>query len=148
MGEQIQLFKGGKTLACATSCTVEITSNDIDVSCKDTGVWGATKRGKMSWSATSDNLMCVEDYTALVDAMISGETITLAFSSVGNTATTTPDADGHVVPANGWTAKGDMYVGKATISSINMTAGNGELATYTVNFNGVGALTKGGAAGK
>lgn len=144
MGENIQLFMGGKTLACATSCSVDISSDDIDVSCKDTGKWGATKRGKITWSATSDNLMVVADYTSLVDAMISGELVTLAFSTVGNAdAATTPDAEGHVVPSGGWTASGDMYVGKATISSISLSAGNGELATYSVTFNGVGALTKG-----
>ena len=35
MGEQIQLFVSGKTLACATSCKINISADDIDVSCKD-----------------------------------------------------------------------------------------------------------------
>jgi len=143
MGEKIQLFMDGKTLACATSCAVEITSDDIDISCKDTGIWGATKRGKMSWNASSDNLMCVEDYSKLVDAMILGTAVTMTFSSTANDPATTADENGHVIPTGGWKAAGDMYYGKCTISSISLTAGNGALATYTVKFNGVGALTKG-----
>ena len=143
MGEKIQLFIDGKTLACATSCAVEITSDDIDISCKDTGMWGATKRGKMSWNASSDNLMCVEDYSKLVDAMLLGTPVTLTFSTTSNEPNATADENGHVVPTGGSKATGDMYYGKVTISSISLTAGNGALATYTVKLNGVGALTKG-----
>lgn len=143
MGEDIQVFLGGKTLGCATSCSVEINSDDIDISCKDTGQWGATKRGKMSWSATSDNLMVVADYTELVDAMLAGKSLDFVFATVANKdKTTDPDDDGHIVPEGGWTSSNDMYSGKAVISSISMTAGNGELATYSVSFNGVGALVK------
>lgn len=42
LGEQIQLFLSGKTLACATSCSVNISSDDIDVSCKDSAGFNST----------------------------------------------------------------------------------------------------------
>lgn len=143
MGQDLQLFVSGKTLGCATSCSVEINSDDIDISCKDTGDWGATKRGKMSWTASSDDLMVVADYSKLVDAMIAGTALDLVYSTVSNkSAAQDPDEDGHITPTDGWKKNNDMYYGKATISSISLTAGNGEIATYTVNFNGVGKLTK------
>lgn len=143
MGEDLQLWCSGSTLGCATSCSVEITSDDIDISCKDTGQWGATKRGKMSWTASSDNLMVVGDYNKLVDAMIAGTPVKLVYGTVANKAAAKEaDAEGHVTPVSGWTCAKDMYYGNATISSISLTAGNGELASYSVNFNGVGALQK------
>lgn len=144
MGEELQLWVSGETLGCATSCSVDISSDDIDVSCKDTGKWGATKRGKMSWTISSDCLFAVADYTKLVDAMIAGTYVNVEFGTVENySGATAPDAEGHVVPEGGWTNKGDLYYGVATISSINLTADNGALATYSVTLNGVGALTKG-----
>ena len=37
-----------------------------------------------------------------------------------------------------------MYHGKVIISSVSLSANNGEVATYDVSFTGVGALQKGG----
>lgn len=75
--------------------------------------------------------------------MLSKEILTLTFASVGNfaSAATTPDADGHVVPSGGWESAGDLYGGKVTISNIDLNADNGSVATYSVTFNGHGALT-------
>ena len=44
-------------------------------------------------------------------------------------------------PSEGWTAKaGDGFKGKATISSLQLSAQNGEYASYTCSLTGVGAL--------
>ena len=47
------------------------------------------------------------------------------------------------VPEGGWTpiATG-QYKGKAIITSLEVNAPNGDNATYTATFTGVGALTK------
>lgn len=143
MGEQIQLFLSGKTLACATSCSVNISADDIDVSCKDSAGFNSTIPGRITWTAQSDNLFIVTEFDKLVDAMLNKTVLTLAFSTVGNwNSKTTPDAEGHVVPTGGWTSAGDMYTGQVTISSIDLTADNGSVATYSVQFNGHGALAK------
>lgn len=143
MGEQIQLFLSGKTLACATSCKVNISADDIDVSCKDAAGFNSTIPGRITWNASSDNLFVLDDFNKLVDAMLNKTVLTLIFSSVGNWADkTAPDADGHVVPQGGWTPAGDMYTGQVTVSSIDLSADNGSVATYSVQFNGHGALAK------
>ena len=143
MGEQIQLFLSGKTLACATSCSVNISSDDIDVSCKDSAGFNSTIPGRITWTASSDNLFVLTDFNKLVDAMLNKTVLTLAFSTVKNfSAKTAPDADGHVVPTGGWTSNDDMYYGQVTVSSIDLSADNGSVATYSVNFNGHGALAK------
>lgn len=143
MGEQIQLFLSGKTLACATSCKVNISSDDIDVSCKDSAGFNSTIPGRISWTCSSDNLFVLTEFNKLVDAMLNKTVLTLAFSSVGNFGSkTAPDAEGHVVPSGGWTAANDMYTGQVTVSSIDLSADNGSVATYSVTFNGHGALAK------
>ena len=143
MGEQIQLFLSGKTLACATSCSVNISTDDIDVSCKDSAGFNSTIPGRITWTASSDNLFVLDDFNKLVDAMLNKTVLTLAFATVKNFGNkTAPDADGHVVPTGGWTSNDDMYYGQVTVSSIDLSADNGSVATYSVQFNGHGALAK------
>lgn len=143
MGEAVQVFLSGKTLACATSCSVQISADEIDVSCKDTAGFNSTIPGRISWTVTSDNLFVLGDYTKLVDAMVNKTVLDLTFATVSNIdEATTPDADGHTVPSGGWTSASDLYGGKVTVSSIDLTADNGSVATYSVTFNGHGSLSK------
>lgn len=143
MGEQIQVFLSGQTLACATSCKVNISADEIDVSCKDCAGFSNTIPNKINWTVSSDNLFVVGDYNKLVDAMINKTVLSLTFSSVANfDEATDADADGHRVPTGGWTSANDMYYGNVIVSSIDLTADNGAVATYSVNFTGKGALTK------
>lgn len=145
MGEDIQVWLSGSCLGCATSCSVNISTDDIDVSCKDSYGFNSTIPGRITWTVSSDNLLVIADYTKLVDAMLNKTVLTLTFGSVANASgATAPDADGHRVPEGGWTNKGDMYYGNVTISSIDLNADNGSVATYSVQFNGHGALSKGG----
>lgn len=143
LGEGIQVFLSGKTLACATSCSVNISSDDIDVSCKDSAGFNSTLQGRISWTVSSDNLFVIDDYAKLVDAMLNKTTLDLTFATVKNlNSATAPDAEGHVVPSGGWTSSADLYGGKVTVSSIDLSADNGAVATYSVKFNGHGALAK------
>lgn len=143
MGEQIQVFLSGKTLACATSCSVNISADEIDTSCKDCAGFASSMQGRITWTVSSDNLFVISDYTELVDAMLNKDILDITFATVANfSAATEADEDGHRVPSGGWTSSDDLYSGKVTISSIDMTADNGAVATYSVTFNGHGALTK------
>lgn len=149
MGEQLELFKGAgaeaTTLACATSLSVNVQSDSIDISCKQTGKWGASMRGKMSWDASTDCLMCVSDYNELMNAMIDGTPLTLTFATVANYGTAnegTADENGHIFNASTKAeSANDLWTGKAVITSISLSADNGSLSTYSVSFQGVGALT-------
>ena len=50
------------------------------------------------------------------------------------------------VPADGWKYDAaNNYHGKAIITSLSLTAQNGEKANYSVNLQGTGALLKAGA---
>lgn len=152
MGEELQLWVSGKTLGCATSCSLDISSDDIDISCKDTGKWGASKRGKMSWSISTDAFYIKgaggekeTTYKDIVDMMLAGTPVQVAFGVVANyDSAATPDSEGHIVPTSGWTQDtADIYKGVGTISSISLSADNGSISSYSVTINGVGALTVG-----
>ena len=135
LGTDLMLFKANKALAVATSCKLTINANAMETSSKDSGKWTSKKAGKLSWNASSDNLFTIADYTELVDAMISRTEVDLQFSTVSNS-----DAN-NGVPSDGWKANTDGYSGKAIITSIDVNAPDGENATYTVSFEGTGALT-------
>ena len=59
--------------------------------------------------------------------------------------------DADAVPTDGWTASSGsetnpVYSGKVIITTLEANAPNGDNATFTASFEGVGALTKKAAA--
>jgi len=135
LGTDLMLFKDNKALAVATSCKLTINANVLETSSKDSGKWVSKQAAKLSWNASSENLYTVADYKELVDAMIARTEVELQFSTVSNS-----DSD-NGVPSNDWTPKAEGYKGNAIITAIDMNAPDGENATYTVSFEGTGALT-------
>lgn len=137
LGTDLMLFKGeDKTpLACATSCKLTISAGTLETSSKDSGKWTSKQAGKLSWNASSDNLFTLSDYKELVSAMVAREKIEIEFATVKYA-----DSD-NGVPTEGWQSNNDGYKGFAIITSIDMTANDGENATYSVSLEGCGALT-------
>lgn len=151
MGEQLNVWVGSgdsaHTLACATNLSVDISRDSISTSCKDTCGFAASMPGLINWSISSDCLFIISDYNELVDAMIKGEPVAVSFATVANfeTAKTAgPDEEGHVFNSTTKAENaGDLYSGMAVITSVSLTANNGDLATYSIQLEGKGALKKG-----
>lgn len=139
-GGDMMLFVDGKSIALATSHTLSISGDTQDTSNKDEGGgdWASSEVSKLSWSASSENMYSLDgegsNFDDLFDLMIKKEPITATFSKKTET-----DTD---VPTGGWTASKPDYEGKVMITSLELNAPNGEYATYTVQFTGVGALKK------
>lgn len=154
MGEKVQLWvkdKSGATptcLAMATSLSVEISADATDISSKDSGRWSSSLLGKISWTASASNLFTVADYSKLIDVMVANTPIEIVFATVKNYDTVTSgDTDSEGMFSNTptvWESNDDMYHGKVIVTSISLSANNGEVASYDVSFTGVGALQKGG----
>ena len=160
MGEQLNLWIGSgetaHTLACATSLSINVNADSIDVSCKDTGKFGASIAGKISWDISTDNLFVIEDaeggtsghtsnYSELMDALIAGTPLTATWSTVANydEANTAGDSDGHIFNKTKKAEDGkDLYWGRVVLTSVNLTADNGSLSTYSVSMQGKGAINK------
>lgn len=140
-GQELMLFLEGKSIAFATSHTLEVSAETADTSNKDEGGgdWATSEISKMSWTASSENLFSVDGdgkgYDDLFDLMIKKTPITAVFGRKTETATE--------VPSQGWTAQTTgVYEGKVVITSLSLNAPNGEYATYSVQFTGVGELKK------
>ena len=154
MGENVQLWVKDKTagtptcLAMATSLSVEVSADAVDISSKDSGRWASSLLGKISWTASASNLFTVADYSKLIDVMVANTPIEIVFATVKNYDTVTSgstDSEGMFTNTpTVWESNDDMYHGKVIVNSISLSANNGEVATYDVSFTGVGALQKGG----
>lgn len=157
MGEQLNLWIGSgetaHTLACATSLSINVNADSIDVSCKDTGRYGATIAGKISWDVSTDCLFVTEDasggtksnYAELMDALIAGTPLTATWSTVANydEANTAGDENGHIFSKTKKAEDGkDLYYGQVVLTSLSLTADNGSLSTYSVSMAGKGAINK------
>ena len=141
-GKNLMLFVGGKAVALATSCGIDLTANTEDAASKDSGGWDDPEITGWAWAASSDNLCSADEadsvdvtYESLVDLWMAGEPVDLKFGIAKNAS----DVE---VPAAGWEAPSKGYTGKAVIDSVKITAANKQNATITVSLKGKGALEK------
>nr|DAV01275.1 MAG TPA: tail tube protein [Caudoviricetes sp.] len=136
----MMLFVNGKSIAYATSHTLTISGDTQDTSNKDEGGgnWSANEVSTLSWTAQSENMYSIDgagsNFDDLFDIMVAKTPVTATFSKKTETAVD--------VPEGGWTASKPDYEGKVVITSLELNAPNGEYATYTVQFTGIGALQK------
>ena len=157
-GQDLMVFvKSGstfKSIAYATNHTLDVSMEQIDASTKDNGVgyWSNSEPGMMSWSMSTENLMSDTaenglSYNALFEIMLKRETVDVVFSLQTNNVDYTKKLNEEFkAPTAGWTSDAtNNYQGKAYITSLSVTATNGQKATYTATFTGAGALLKMGA---
>lgn len=150
-GGDLMLFVNGKSIGFATSHSLSISADTKETTSKDSGgKWQSSEVGILSWTASSENL-CADKaegvgYDELFDMMIARKPITGVFALEGNS---TDLAEGKLdkVKTGGWTPKAsDGYTGQMVITSLEKNAPNGENATFTAQFTGVGELKKVSAA--
>lgn len=128
-----------KSIAAATNCSIEISLDTKEITTKDSasGAWQTVTPNKLSWSGSSDNLFELDatadgsSFDTLFDYMTQKKMIYVKFGT-GKTFT----------DASGWTLNKGMYEGTAIITSLNLTAGADDNASYSVSFSGSGALSK------
>lgn len=144
-GDQLQ------SIAYATSHQLNVTMNTKDTSTKDNGngMWQNSEPGLASWTLQSDNLMsdAAENGLSmndLFDMFLNRVPVDVAFSLQTNNPDYSTKLDQEfTAPETGWTPDAaNQYRGKALITSLNVTAQNGEKATASVTFTGCGNLQK------
>lgn len=143
-GDELMLFKDGVALAYATSHTLTITGNTVDISSKDHGFWGASEIGNITWEIQSENLYTDDDYNALFNAMLNKSEVTCVFGKATNydaNGLKPADAEQGDTRPTAWTAPTTSgYKGKAIITSLTTNANTGENATFSVTLTGKGAI--------
>lgn len=139
LGKDMMLFVEAKALALATSCKLGLSAETIDTQSKDSGIWTEKDIKKLSWNASSENVFSADadanSYDKLFALFIAHKPVTLKFGIVGN-----PDVN--EMPAAGWTLANGAYTGKAVITSLEANAPDGDKATFSISFEGTGAITK------
>ena len=139
-GGNLMLFLGesSESIPLATSHTMRISSDTVDVSNKDvaSGKWAATEIGKFSWEVTTDNLYSDTAVEDLYEYMLAAEPIDALFFQKDEDDDDDLPAGGSWTPSS--TAKG--FAGQVLITSLDLTAQNGENATFSASFTGYGEL--------
>lgn len=80
-GDDLMLFKGGRSIAFATSHTLTITADAASISSKDNGIWSANAINKISWEISSENLFTATGYHELFNAMLLKQPIDVYFGA-------------------------------------------------------------------
>jgi len=145
LGNELFLFdaSSNKPFAYATECSLQISSEQIPTSNKMSGNWTSALPGQNSWSVSCSALYTAAEgavgYKNLYDYMANRETIKVNFGVVDdyNSITDYTDPDEYTLDASA-----GYYQGYAYISSLQLTAGNNEVASYSVELTGNGKLER------
>lgn len=125
---------GFTSIAYATSCSIDIATETTETTSKDhTGGWSTAIVKKLSWSGSSDNLYADEQengYDLMFKMLTDKQPIEIYFCAKADSTMT----------GDSWTKGTGGYKGKALITALTATAGDGENATFNVSFTGYGAL--------
>lgn len=102
--------------------SLSMSSETLDKTSKDSDGWQESLSGLKSWSISTDGLLILDDagYMALEDAYMASKNVLVQFS----------------------TKSGAIYEGDAIITTIDLDAPYDDLASYSAEFQGSGALKK------
>lgn len=115
-GRNLIVSLGGRAVAGARSCDVNVSADDIEISTATQGQWRNFIAGRKEWSVTCNMLVqAVKTNVAMV-----GQTVTLSFGVRGSST--------------------DRVSGTAIIKSWRVTGTVGNLAQGVFSFRGSGPL--------
>lgn len=152
-GSDLMLFvESGNTfysIAYATNHTLSVNMAQVDTSTKDNGngYFANSEPGMISWEVTSENLMsdAAENgfsFNDLFQLFLKRETVKVVFALQKNSTNFADKMNEEfTAPADGWSPSDkNNYFGRAYITSLSVTATNGEKATMSVTLTGAGSL--------
>jgi predicted secreted protein len=144
-GKNLLVAIGDTVWGYATSCSLDITVDTEETSSTTykqlnsagEGSWKGFSAAKKSWTASTDHLVGVmSNFDAAFSAIVAtNPEVTIKFGAV-NYKTGTGDNLTHTFET------GSVYTGKAVITSLNISGSTDGEATFSVSFQGTGALTK------
>lgn len=128
-----------RCIALATSCKISTSMATKQISSKDsTGNWEEFIPGRLSWTIDSDNLftqdaaLSAQTYDTLSDAWIARTLLTVTIGQV------TTSSMGYVQTLG---TSNKALSGTVYITKLDLNAPNDDSATFSVSFQGTGALT-------
>jgi len=149
-----------KPLAHATSHSLEVSRESRSISSKSTGDFNAADYGKYTWSGSADALVSYDtdkvSFDTLLDMQIARTKIKIVSIPLGtgpadDTGATTPIADAaglkessptSVENASTFKLGATYRYGEAVLTSVSLSAGGDDSASYSISFSGATPLTK------
>ena len=120
-GLDVLIKVGSQVVGGQRNASLEMSAQTIDTTVKTTGGWAAKIPGIKSWTSSCDGVYFVDDagLEAAQTAFMNGTAVSLEFSN----------------------SSGLSYSGQAVITSMSVEAGQEDIVSYTISFEGTGALT-------
>ena len=120
-GLDVLIKVGSQVVGGQRNASLEMSAETIDTTVKTTGGWAAKIPGIKSWTSSCDGVYFVDDagLEAAQTAFMNGTAVQLEFSN----------------------SNGLAYSGQAVITSMAVEAGQEDIVSYTISFEGTGALT-------
>ena len=120
-GLDILVHVGTNAVGGQKGCTLTMEADTIDTSNKNDAGWASFIGGANQWSVSCDGQFVVSDQgqKAIMDAFIAGTEVDIEMKNTGETV---------------------YYKGKACITSVEVDAQFDDVATLSVEFQGLGAL--------
>ena len=121
-GLDILVYVGSKAVGGQKGCTLTMEAETIDVSNKNDFGWASTIGGAKSWSVSCDGQFIANDegQKALMTALVAGTEVQVEMKN---------------------TAQSIYFAGKAAITSLEVDAQFDDVATMTIELQGIGALS-------
>ena len=121
-GLDILVYVGTKAVGGQKGCTLTMEAETIDVSNKNDFGWASTIGGAKSWSVSCDGQFIADDegQKALMNAFVAGTEVQVEMKN---------------------TAQSIYFAGKAAITSLEVDAQFDDVATMTIELQGIGALS-------
>ena len=122
-GLDVLIKVGSQVVGGQRNASLEMSAETIDTTVKSTGGWAAKIPGIKSWTSSCDGVYFLDDagLQAAQAAFMNGTEVKLDFSN----------------------SSGLAYSGQAVITSMSVEAGQEDIVSYTISFEGTGALTVG-----
>ena len=120
-GLDVLIKVGSQVVGGQRNASLEMSAETIDTTVKTTGGWASKIPGIKSWTSSCDGVYFVDDagLDAAQAAFMNGTPVSLEFSN----------------------SSGLSYSGQAVITSMSVEAGQEDVVSYTISFEGTGALT-------
>ena len=120
-GLDILVHVGTNAVGGQKGCTLTMEADTIDTSNKNDAGWASFIGGAKQWSVSCDGQFVVSDegQKAIMDAFIAGTEVDIEMKNQAETV---------------------YYKGKACITSVEVDAQFDDVATLSVEFQGLGAL--------
>lgn len=122
-GLDVKIKVGAQVVGGQRNASLEMSAETIDTTVKTSEGWASKIPGLKSWSSSCDGVYFVDDVglQAVQTAFENGTEVDLEFTNTTSV----------------------VYKGKAVITSMSLDAGQDDVVSYTISFEGSGKLEEG-----